>query len=107
MEREELIKMWLAAAPDHTRESYAAFAAVAPKIAFQVLQTWSEGRVWCPHCHAHYEVDACDGDGALVTYYGEDGPVECECRECEKTFFVQERVRRTYASGRTVEEAKE
>jgi len=106
MEREELIKMWLAGAPKDTRESYESLADFAPSTAFHVLQEWSEGQVWCPHCHVRYPLDFCDGDGDLCTYHGEDGAIEKECSKCGEVFFVVEHVQRTYTSGKTAAEAE-
>ena len=53
----------------------------------------------CPHCGDYYYRPGGDTECLqhLVTYYGaEDGPVEIECDVCEKTFWVEERVERTY-----------
>lgn len=48
----------------------------------------------CPHCGDLFD-DAHDIDG-VITYWGEDGPVELWCCNCDGKFNVQERVLRTY-----------
>lgn len=65
-----------------------------------------EELIRCPFCKAILKVDFCDGDGHLVTYWGEDGDQEVECtnEECEKTFIVKENVRRTFDTKRPGEE---
>jgi DNA-directed RNA polymerase subunit RPC12/RpoP len=77
------------------------------KVANQVFAQWSEEQVWCPHCGERYQVEAGDGDDDLVTYHGEEGPIEKTCEACGKLFFVKEHVYRTYTSGMTTEEAEE
>ncbi|MCP4573262.1 MAG: hypothetical protein GY838_12985 [bacterium] len=59
----------------------------------------------CPHCGKTQSWDNSDrGDLGLVTYHGDDGPVEVECEACEKEFAVREDVERTYEAARTVGE---
>lgn len=50
----------------------------------------------CPHCGTAYQIDACDGDAHLVTYWGEEGPHEVWCGECGTPFLVRERVARIW-----------
>ena len=63
--------------------------------------------ITCPFCG--YVVT--DGDfedfSEHVTCNGEDMAKEHECEECEKTFFVDECVIRTWQVGKTAEEANE
>jgi hypothetical protein len=54
----------------------------------------------CPFCGAIQPSDDCQYP---VTYWGEDGPVEKECGECEERFFVEEMVERTYTVGKTID----
>ncbi|GAH27503.1 unnamed protein product, partial [marine sediment metagenome] len=43
--------------------------------------------------------------GKVVTYHGgEDGPVEFTCQHCDKDFFVQEHVERTFVEHKTEKE---
>lgn len=52
-----------------------------------------EREIRCPFCGNLQEND----DGQYpVTYWGEPGITEMDCQGCEKNFFVQENVRRTY-----------
>lgn len=62
-----------------------------------------ERKIWCPHCGEEYNFEPCDGDGALVTYWGEGPAIERECsnEDCEKTFYVTEHVDRTFTTGLT------
>ena len=59
----------------------------------------------CPHCgHEHdpsFDPEMLSG---LVTYHGDEPPQEFQCQSCEKTFFVQEHVRRTFEEKKTLEE---
>jgi hypothetical protein len=64
-----------------------------------------ERRMRCPYCNAVYEPDFCDGDGGMVTLWGEGEPVERECHDCEKTFYVLETVTRYFKTAKTEEEA--
>ena len=59
----------------------------------------------CPHCGEFNQFEFCDGDGRLVTWWGDDGPKEYECRRCDREFFVREHVSRFYTAGKTPEEA--
>lgn len=65
---------------------------------------WLADKIWCPYCHTEYPLE--EASEELVTYWGGDDIVEVECGECEKSFFVEELVRRTYTSGKTVEEVR-
>lgn len=60
----------------------------------------------CPHCETNLGLESFDLRG-LVTYWGEDGAVELECDNCEKTFFVEEHVRRYWGVAKTKEEIEE
>lgn len=101
---EETIKRWLAAAPENVRRYYNDDRAIGEKFARDGLRAWAEEQVWCPHCAALYPRELCDGDTDLVTYWGDGDPVEKECGSCGESFFVQERVRRTYVTSKTEEE---
>ena len=63
--------------------------------------------ITCPHCNKVYETDFCDGDGHLISFWGEDEPGEVYClnEDCERSFFVREWVTRTFTSGKTSQEA--
>jgi len=50
--------------------------------------------IMCPNCG--YVFDMCEGMEKLITYWGENGPVEEDCPECEAQLLVTESVRRTY-----------
>lgn len=63
-------------------------------------------RIRCPHCN---EVHDDDDEHEYVSMYGTcyaDGPYECTCYSCEKTFFIAELVMREYTTGKTLEEAR-
>lgn len=65
----------------------------------------NEQEIHCPHCGAKY--DFTSDDVGMVTYWGEDGPQELDCGSCEKTFFANESVYRTFTVGKTWDEANE
>ena len=53
-----------------------------------------EGEIRCPYCeYVHEGEETYD----YISYHGsEEGPQECECSNCERTFYVTEIVMRTY-----------
>ncbi len=55
----------------------------------------SEHTLKCPHCGHVIELDFCDGDGHLVTYWGEEDH-DAWCSECDKFFKVREHVTRDF-----------
>jgi DNA-directed RNA polymerase subunit RPC12/RpoP len=57
-------------------------------------------QVKCPHCGA---IQPNDDFQYPVSYWGEEGPVEIECVECEKKFWVEESVERTYIVGKAID----
>ncbi|KKN29877.1 hypothetical protein LCGC14_0839550 [marine sediment metagenome] len=60
--------------------------------------------VQCPACG--YTFDAEDMAG-LVSYWGDNGPREMDCPECERAMVVTENVERTYEVQAKVAEAEE
>jgi DNA-directed RNA polymerase subunit RPC12/RpoP len=50
----------------------------------------------CPHCGYIGDMSdwLCDGGEDLVTYWGDDGPVEISCLECDETIVLKEHVGR-------------
>lgn len=58
------------------------------------------GSVTCPHCGAEREIEPCDGDGDLVTYWGDDLHEDVWCSECDRTFAVREYVTRAWEAVR-------
>ena len=54
----------------------------------------------CPHCHT---IQPNDDWQYPVTYWGDDENVEMECVECEKKFWVDEYVERTYTVGKAID----
>lgn len=67
-----------------------------------------EESIRCPYCEEYYYQPGGDSEllEGLVTYHGEDGPVEIECQNehCEKSFLVEEDVSRTYEVKKMGEE---
>jgi len=61
-------------------------------------------KIRCPHCG--HEFDFTDENYGVVTYWGEEPPVELECDGCESTFFAREHVERTFTVGKTADEAE-
>jgi hypothetical protein len=56
--------------------------------------------VTCPHCGRDYTRDSeFLSDNELITYHGEEGPVKVECTSCDKEFYIDEVVDRTYNVG--------
>ena len=47
----------------------------------------------CPHCNV---IDPDYWETYPITYWGEDGAKEVICSSCDKFFFVDENVRRSY-----------
>lgn len=73
----------------------------------QPLPGVSYNRPICPYC-CHEHKDTTDFPENAITYWGDHhGPVEFTCRECEKEFYVQERVQRTWTIGRSPQETKD
>lgn len=64
-------------------------------------QMKEEKEIRCPHCGKVQNDYDCS---YLVSYWGEDGPYEVECSDCEQTFYVIERVRRSYEEGKSIDE---
>ena len=59
-------------------------------------------KVVCPHCFSDIEyLDDPEFFIDLITIYGDDGPVEVECPNCEKSFYVNEIVDRSYQTSPT------
>ena len=58
----------------------------------------------CPHCGTRQQND---DNQYPVSYWGEDPPetFTCQNENCEKEFFVKERVDREYSVGKTEAEA--
>ena len=100
---EETVKRWLEAAPENVHRYYRDDLALGERFALEGLRVWADEQVWCPYCHALYPKELCDGDTDLVSYWGEGDSVEKECQSCERTFLVQERVRRTYETSKAAE----
>lgn len=47
--------------------------------------------ICCPHCNENQNYETCDGElSDVITYWGEDGAQEYECKHCEKKFFINE-----------------
>lgn len=78
----------------------------------EAIERWLEERresmlIRCPHCGWVFD----DDESFCVSYHGsrdKGGPYEIECcGACEKTFFVNEEVARTYESYKTRDEALE
>jgi hypothetical protein len=69
-------------------------------------QQFRDDGVVCPHCGQFNRFEFCDGDGRLVTYWGDGGPHEYECQDCERVFFVREYVIRNFEAGKTKEVAR-
>jgi DNA-directed RNA polymerase subunit RPC12/RpoP len=55
----------------------------------------SEDGVVCPHCMAVCRFEFTDGDGHLVTHWG-DVDHDYECPHCGREFRVRESVTRSY-----------
>jgi len=85
---------------------YLKYAGEIDEVAGTVYARWNEEQVWCPHCGALYPIEAGDGDDDLISYHGEESPIEKTCEACGKLFFVKEHVTRTYTSGLTADEAE-
>lgn len=67
----------------------------------RILQQRKEAeQIKCPHCGT---IQSNDDYSYPVSYWGEEGPAEIECVECEKKFWVKELVERTYSVGKAID----
>lgn len=67
----------------------------------RILQVYRDGmQIKCPHCGT---IQPNDDYQYPVSYWGEDGPIEWTCTECEKKFWVEEYVSRSYTVGKTLD----
>ena len=65
---------------------------IESEIERRLQQMQRDSEIHCPFCDALYE----DEDNRHITYHG-DGPAKAaECETCEREFFVEETVVRTY-----------
>ena len=72
----------------------------------QILQRLkNQERIWCPHCGKGHDVAEYDYVDDLVTYWADGGPVGIDCQTCGEAFWAHERIERTYAAGKTVQDA--
>lgn len=72
----------------------------------KLMEEWKKKRsIICPHCeHIHdpsIDYEILEG---LITYHGEDDPVEFTCYHCDKAFFVKEHVERVFEVKKTMKE---
>lgn len=73
----------------------------------KLKEEWRKKRsIICPYCGYIHDPSSLDPDVLLwlVTYHGEDPPQEFYCDSCEESFYVQERVERTYEEKKTLKE---
>jgi redox-regulated HSP33 family molecular chaperone len=71
----------------------------------QYIRDWRERqKIKCPYCN--HEYDFTSEDMGMVTYWGEDGPQELTCDNCDKGFFADEHVDRTFTVGKTYDTAR-
>ena len=54
-------------------------------------------QIKCPHCDEEQYIELCEGGTGLVTYHGEE-PIEWECHECKKDFWIREQVSRYWTT---------
>jgi C4-type Zn-finger protein len=67
----------------------------------QILKQREEAQeIKCPHCGT---IQPNDDYQYPVTYFGDDVAFEMACVECEKKFWVDEYVERTYTVGKTID----
>lgn len=72
----------------------------------KVMEKWRKDRlIICPYCGYEHNISQhWESMGKVVTYHGEDIPQEFTCQSCDKDFFVQEHVERTFESKKEMEE---
>lgn len=61
----------------------------------------------CPHCNHEIDMSDCDIYQYHTTYHGDPEPQEHQCERCDSTIYLDERVSRTWAVGRTPQEAND
>lgn len=61
----------------------------------------------CPHCESPINMRDSDIYCRHTTYWGDDGPRSHACLKCNRDFWIQERVERTWVAGRTPDEARD
>lgn len=76
---------------------------LSPETEALLARMKAEEEIRCPYCN---HLQPTDDSNYPVTYWAEDGVTEMDCEDCNKTFYVEERVRRTYGVGKTREEAR-
>lgn len=72
-------------------------------------KTEIEENVICPHCnyiHKIHDLDFLEGNQNLITYWGEGVISELDCDECGESFYVKEKVCRTFKEGKTLKEVR-
>ncbi len=76
------------------------------KLEYYKKQYVEEHSCKCPFCGYDLTTE-CEDMINIVTYWGEEGPIEEHCNHCGKDFWVEEHVDRTWKTFETAEAAKE
>lgn len=63
--------------------------------------------VHCPCCSKVIDMTDSERMQGHVSYWGEDEPAALDCPHCEREIYLQEHVTRTWAAGRTPDEARD
>lgn len=61
----------------------------------RLYQAWNATVVTCPECGSSQDLADSDYAQSYVTYWGDDGPREYWCNNCDHKMLVQERVMRS------------
>lgn len=62
----------------------------------RVYKSWNDTTVTCPKCSSEQDLGDCDYAEDFVTYWGDNGPKEYCCPNCDHSMMVQERVMRSF-----------
>jgi hypothetical protein len=61
----------------------------------RIYQSWTATVVKCPECGSSKDLADTDYAQDFVTYWGEDGPKEYWCNNCDHKMMVKETVMRS------------
>ena len=62
---------------------------------FRMIDKWNSTIIECPACGTEQDLSDIDYAEHFVTMWGEDGPKEYQCGECDHIMLVKERVMRS------------
>lgn len=61
-----------------------------------LIDKWNSTIIICPECNWHQDLTDTYYAEQYVTYWGESGPKDYQCPECDYRMVVKERVMRSF-----------